>query len=479
MEKRDESFCEIETVKLIVNVFGKASLELGRVRLPSSKPAQSADCHAPNDYLRRAGQLLEQKAFKRRELNERGDCSDLLRIALLLRPLFRHVILSRVVSVHCLRGLLSLRICFPDCQHGPAHFAGSCLMYTLKILSDPKAVGTYVCTVFHQAGPSFCSFSRSYIVAFISLSPHMIKHYGDFRLPALQARKRLDGQYAGCSSKGFASFPTCRKQQQGLCRLNPLSSSLEMMEDGGRNGTVGSDEACNSFSTDQADRVNSVPSLPGFIYPSTKTVGKSTNIVWQECMVKREERQKILGQKGCVIWITGLSGSGKSTLACTLDHQLSKRGNLSYVLDGDNLRHGLNKNLGFSPEDRAENIRRIGEVARIFVDAGVICIASAISPYRKDRDACRQLLQPGEFIEVYMNFPLKLCEERDPKGLYKLARAGKIKGFTGVDDPYEEPPNSEIVMELSEGKCPTPAEMAIQLLSYLEERGFLGPSCNA
>ncbi|KAH7421852.1 hypothetical protein KP509_13G078400 [Ceratopteris richardii] len=195
-------------------------------------------------------------------------------------------------------------------------------------------------------------------------------------------------------------------------------------------------------------------------------------------MVTREERQNLLQQKGCVVWMTGLSGSGKSTLACTLEHLLFKRGNLSYVLDGDNLRHGLNKNLGFSAEDRAENIRRIGEVAKIFVDAGIICIASAISPYRKDRDACRELLQPGEFIEVYMKFPLSLCEERDPKGLYKLARAGKIKGFTGIDDPYEEPINCEMVMELVDGRCPTPKEMAGRLLFYLEERGFLTPSPN-
>eukprot|EP00249_Psilotum_nudum_P013154 c24182_g3_i1 orf=415-1491(+) len=216
-------------------------------------------------------------------------------------------------------------------------------------------------------------------------------------------------------------------------------------------------------------------SIPGIIYPSATTVGKSTNIVWQECMVRKEERHKLLRQKGCLVWITGLSGSGKSTLACTLDHALINRGKLSYVLDGDNVRHGLNKNLGFTAEDRAENIRRVGEVARLFVDAGVICIASVISPYRKDRDACRKLLSPEEFIEVYMNFPLSLCEQRDPKGLYKLARVGKIKGFTGVDDPYEAPLNCEIVMEPIDGRCPTPAEMAAQLISLLEMKGFLEP----
>ncbi|KAL3846341.1 hypothetical protein ACJIZ3_003744 [Penstemon smallii] len=156
------------------------------------------------------------------------------------------------------------------------------------------------------------------------------------------------------------------------------------------------------------------------------TVGNSTNIFWHECPVTKVDRQKLLNQQGCVVWITGLSGSGKSTLACSLGRQLHSRGKLSYVLDGDNLRHGLNKNLGFTPEDRTENIRRVGEVAKLFADAGLICIASLISPYRKDRDACQ------------------LCEERDPKGLYKLARAGKIKGFTGIDDPYEPPLKSEV-----------------------------------
>ncbi|XP_058081462.1 adenylyl-sulfate kinase 3-like isoform X3 [Magnolia sinica] len=157
------------------------------------------------------------------------------------------------------------------------------------------------------------------------------------------------------------------------------------------------------------------------------TVGNSTNIVWQECSVGKLERQKLLQQKGCVIWITGLSGSGKSTLACALSRGLHYRGKLTYVLDGDNVRHGLNRDLSFKAEDRAENIRRIGEVAKLFADAGVICIASLISPYRKDREACRALLPKESFIEVFMNVPLELCESRDPKGLYKLAREGKIK----------------------------------------------------
>ncbi|KAJ4845959.1 Adenylyl-sulfate kinase 3 [Turnera subulata] len=191
-------------------------------------------------------------------------------------------------------------------------------------------------------------------------------------------------------------------------------------------------------------------------------VGNPNNIFWQECPVGKAERQKLLNQKGCVVWITGLSGSGKSTLACLMTRELHSRGKLSYVLDGDNLRHGLNKNLGFSAEDRTENIRRVGEVAKLFADAGLICIASLISPYRKDRDACRAMLPDSNFIEA-----------RDPKGLYKLARAGKIKGFTGIDDPYEAPLNCEIELKEKDGGCPTPAAMAGQVVSYLEEKGFL------
>ncbi|XP_028761243.1 adenylyl-sulfate kinase 3-like isoform X1 [Neltuma alba] len=203
------------------------------------------------------------------------------------------------------------------------------------------------------------------------------------------------------------------------------------------------------------------------------TLGNSNNIFWQECQVEKLDRQKLLNQKGCVVWITGLSGSGKSTLACSLSRELHSRGKLSYVLDGDNLRHGLNKDLGFKPEERAENIRRTGEVAKLFADAGLICVASLISPYRKDRDMCRAMMTDSNFIEVFMNMPLELCEERDPKGLYKLARAGKIKGFTGIDDPYEPPENCEIEIKQIDGVCPLPTAMAGQVVSYLEGKGFL------
>ncbi|CAL9083886.1 unnamed protein product [Musa textilis] len=206
---------------------------------------------------------------------------------------------------------------------------------------------------------------------------------------------------------------------------------------------------------------------------SLSTVGKSTNIVWHECPIGKLERQKLLNQKGCVIWITGLSGSGKSTLACALSRELHHKGYLTYVLDGDNIRHGLNRDLSFNGEDRAENIRRIGEVAKLFADSGVICIASLISPFRKERDACRAMLPDSSFIEVFLNIPLEVCEARDPKGLYKLAQAGKIKGFTGIDDPYEPPLDCEIVIQQKGGQCPTPKVMAEQVMSFLDQKGFL------
>ncbi|PIN11742.1 Adenosine 5'-phosphosulfate kinase [Handroanthus impetiginosus] len=205
----------------------------------------------------------------------------------------------------------------------------------------------------------------------------------------------------------------------------------------------------------------------------TSTAGNSLNIVWHKCSVEKKDREELLNQKGCVIWITGLSGSGKSTLACALSRALHARGKLAYILDGDNCRHGLNRDLSFKAEDRVENIRRIGEVAKLLADSGVICIASLISPFQNDRDACRALLPDGDFIEVYMDVPLELCETRDPKGLYKLARAGKIKGFTGVDDPYEPPLNSEIVLPQREGMCDSPHALAEIVLSYLERKGYL------
>jgi adenylylsulfate kinase len=199
---------------------------------------------------------------------------------------------------------------------------------------------------------------------------------------------------------------------------------------------------------------------------------RATNITWHEGHVTRDERNALLKQKGCTIWFTGLSGSGKSTIAYTLEHALVQRGHLAYVLDGDNIRHGLNKNLGFSAADREENIRRIGEVAKLFADAGVITMTSFISPYRKDRDSVRALHVAGQlpFLEIHVNTPIETCEQRDPKGLYKKARAGQLKNFTGIDDPYEAPNNPELTIDAT---ATSPQEATILILQYLEKQGFV------
>ena len=201
---------------------------------------------------------------------------------------------------------------------------------------------------------------------------------------------------------------------------------------------------------------------------------KATNITWHEGSVTRDERHKLLNQKGVTIWMTGLSASGKSTIAVILEQMLLHLKKHAYRLDGDNIRMGLNKNLGFSAEDRAENIRRIGEVAKLFTDSGTLTICSFISPYRKDRDAVRASSKPGEFVEVYVHVPVEIAEQRDPKGLYKKARAavasGKGMGFTGVDDPYEAPEKPEILIETTKQSA---EESAKQILAYLEKGGYL------
>src|SRR6476661_8613317 len=197
---------------------------------------------------------------------------------------------------------------------------------------------------------------------------------------------------------------------------------------------------------------------------------KATNITWHEGSVTRDERERLLGQKGVTVWMTGLSASGKSTIAVILEQMLLHKKKHAYRLDGDNIRMGLNKNLGFSAEDRAENIRRIGEVAKLFADAGVIAITSFISPYKKDRDAVRAGSKAGDFIEVYVQVSLEGAEKRDPKGLYKKARAGQIKGFTGIDDPYEAPEKPEILIETEKTGV---REAAETILKYLETGGYL------
>lgn len=200
------------------------------------------------------------------------------------------------------------------------------------------------------------------------------------------------------------------------------------------------------------------------------TQNKATNITWHKGNIEKKDRERLLQQKGVVIWFTGLSGSGKSTLAHRIEELLFERGHLCFILDGDNIRHGLNKNLGFSPEDREENIRRIGEVSKLFADAGLITMTAFISPYRVDRDKARALLQKDDFIEVYVKVPLEIAEERDPKGLYKKARAGEIKEFTGISAPYEEPLTPEIIIDTSEYNLEDSSRIVI---AYLEEKGFI------
>jgi adenylylsulfate kinase len=199
---------------------------------------------------------------------------------------------------------------------------------------------------------------------------------------------------------------------------------------------------------------------------------KAKNVVWHAGTVTKADREKISGHKSCTIWMTGLPASGKSTLAVALEKALWERSIHSFVLDGDNIRHGLNKDLGFSPEDRVENIRRIGEVAKLFTAAGVINITAFISPYRTDREQARSLVEAGEFLEVFVDCPVEECERRDPKGHYKKARAGEIREFTGVSAPYEAPLHPEITVytaRQSETEC------VGSILQYLEAKGYVQP----
>ncbi len=197
---------------------------------------------------------------------------------------------------------------------------------------------------------------------------------------------------------------------------------------------------------------------------------KSKNITWHESNIAKEDREKLNGHKAVVLWFTGLSGSGKSTLALAVEQVLYKKDCRTIVLDGDNIRHGLNKNLGFSPEDREENIRRIGEVAKLFTQAGVIALTAFISPYRADRDKVRALLKDGEFVEIYLKCAIEVCESRDVKGLYKKARAGEIKEFTGISAPYEEPLQAELVIDTG---LETLEDSVQKVLAHLQNRGII------
>jgi len=197
---------------------------------------------------------------------------------------------------------------------------------------------------------------------------------------------------------------------------------------------------------------------------------KAQNLTWHNAGVTYAQRHDLNGHKSCVIWFTGFSGSGKSTLANRLDAALYARNVRSYVLDGDNLRHGLNRDLGFSPEDRKENIRRVGEAAKLLADAGLVVITAFISPYRSDRDAVRGLFNPGEFVETWLDCSLETCRRRDPKGLYKKADAGEIADFTGVSAPYETPLKPEITIN---GDQLSEEEAVNVILSWLLERGVI------
>ena len=197
---------------------------------------------------------------------------------------------------------------------------------------------------------------------------------------------------------------------------------------------------------------------------------KARHVVWHASTVTKADREQIAGHKGCTIWLTGLSASGKSTVANALEKALWERDVRAYILDGDNIRHGLNKDLGFSPEDRTENIRRIGEVAKLFTDAGVVVITAFISPYRADRDQVRAIMANGDFIEVYVNASLDVCEQRDPKGLYKKARAGQVPEFTGISAPYEAPERPELTLRTDRDSLERCVEL---MMEYLDGQGYL------
>jgi adenylylsulfate kinase len=196
----------------------------------------------------------------------------------------------------------------------------------------------------------------------------------------------------------------------------------------------------------------------------------STNIVWHEHAVNKQERARALKQKPAVIWLTGLSGSGKSTIANLLEKKLFSEQRKTYLLDGDNVRHGLCGDLGFDDKDRVENIRRISEVSKLFVDSGTVIITAFISPFKADRDYCRSLLETGEFVEVFVDTPLEVCEQRDPKGLYKKARSGDISNFTGIDSAYEAPEAPEVHLQYADE---SPEETAQRLFDLLVAKGYV------
>jgi adenylyl-sulfate kinase len=203
---------------------------------------------------------------------------------------------------------------------------------------------------------------------------------------------------------------------------------------------------------------------------SRQAPNRATNVVWHDLYLDKKTRAKLKNQHPCLLWFTGLSGAGKSTIANIVEQKLNARGKHTYLLDGDNVRHGLNRDLGFSNDERIENIRRVGEVGKLFVDAGLITLASFISPFKSDRMIVRELFEPNEFLEVFVSAPLSICEERDPKGLYKKARKGQIPNFTGVDSPYEAPEQAEVVLNTADS---TAEECADLLIEYIVKHGYI------
>ncbi len=198
-------------------------------------------------------------------------------------------------------------------------------------------------------------------------------------------------------------------------------------------------------------------------------MSNSKNITWHAHQVSKEQRAKLKDQKPCILWFTGLSGSGKSTIANAVEQKLNKLGKHTYLLDGDNIRMGLNKDLGFAPGDRVENIRRIGEVCKLFVDAGLIVLSAFISPYKQEREGIRDMVMDGEFIEVFVDAPLEVCQRRDPKGLYEKVKKGEIENFTGISSPYEAPENAQIHIKTDKVDIDEAVEIVLQ---YLQKKGY-------
>jgi len=248
---------------------------------------------------------------------------------------------------------------------------------------------------------------------------------------------------------------TLKKNETGYCKLaldKPLS--FEPYAD---NPAAGSFTLINQYTNAQvgAGRIDFA-------------LWRATNVFWHEMKIDKQVRADLNTQKPSILWFTGLSGSGKSSIADKLDQMFYGSGNRTYLLDGDNIRHGLNKDLGFTDQDRVENIRRVSEVAKLMADAGLIVLVSFISPFRSERQMARALMDEGEFIEIFVDTPLDVCEQRDPKGLYKKARAGELKNFTGIDSDYEPPENAEIVLKAGENNVET---LASQIFDYLKEKG--------